>query len=80
MENLISFHKGDYAAGKTDLKELTGRTFIPNECVLILCREGRAVVSINSRKEIIRKRDLVVLFSDVMLPLCIFQACSARIF
>ena len=43
MENLISFHKGDYAAGKTDLKELTGRTFIPNECVLILCREGREI-------------------------------------
>ena len=78
MENLISFHKGDYAAGKTDLKELTGRTFIPNECVLILCREGRAVVSINSRKEIIRKRDLVVLFSDVMLsPMHISSLFSA---
>lgn len=55
MDNLGSFNKGDYAAGKTDLRELTGRTFIPNECVLILCSAGRSVVSINSRKEIIRE-------------------------
>lgn len=66
MDNLGSFNKGDYAAGKTDLRELTGRTFIPNECVLILCSAGRSVVSINSRKEIIREGDLVVLFSDVI--------------
>lgn len=66
MDNLGSFNKGDYAAGKTDLRELMGRTFIPNECVLILCSAGRSVVSINSRKEIIREGDLVVLFSDVI--------------
>lgn len=66
MDNLGSFNEGDYAAGKTDLRELMGRTFIPNECVLILCSAGRSVVSINSRKEIIREGDLVVLFSDVI--------------
>lgn len=66
MDNLGSFNNGDYAAGRTDLRELMGRTFIPNECVLILCSAGRSVVSINSRKEIIREGDLVVLFSDVI--------------
>lgn len=66
MDNLNSFYKGDYAAGETDLMELLGRTFIPDECVLMLCREGYAVVTINSRKEIIRKGDFVVLFSDII--------------
>lgn len=66
MDKFGSFNKGDYAAGKTDLRELTGRTFIPNECVLMLCREGCSVVSTNSHREIIRKGDLVVLFSDVI--------------
>ncbi len=67
MDNLNAFYKGDYATGKTDLRELRGKTFIPNECVLMLCMEGRSVVSINSRKEIIRKGDLVVLFSDMIV-------------
>lgn len=66
MDNLNSFSKGDYAAGETDLRELSGRTFIPNECVLMLCREGYAVVTINSRKEVIRRGDLVVLFSNMI--------------
>lgn len=66
MNNLGSFNKGDYAAGKTDLRELSGRIFIPNECVLMLCREGRSVVSINYRKEVIRRGDLVVLFSNMI--------------
>lgn len=71
MENLVSLHKNDYAVGKTDLRELKGRTYIPNECILLLCNEGRAIVSINSQKKIMRKGDLVILFSDVILvPLC----------
>ncbi len=67
MDNLGSFYKGDYATGKTDLRELMGRTFIPNDCVLMLCMAGRSVVSVNSRKEIIKKGDLVVLFSDMIV-------------
>ena len=66
MDKLGSFNKCDYDSGKTDLRELTDRTFIPNECVLMLCREGCSVVSINSHREIIRKGDLVVLFSDMI--------------
>lgn len=67
MENFISFQKNDYSAGKTDLRELIGRTYIPNECVLLLCTEGRAIITMNSRKQAIRKGDLVILFSDVLL-------------
>lgn len=67
MDSFGTIVKGDYAAGQTDLSELVGRTFVPNECVLLLCKRGCAVVSVNTRKEIVRKGDLVVLFSDAML-------------
>ncbi len=66
IQNLISLRGGDYVAGETDLQELSGRSYIPNECMLLLCKEGRAVVTINSRKQSLRKGDLVVLFSDVL--------------
>lgn len=66
IQNLASLWEGDCITGKTDLKELAGRSYIPNECLLLLCREGRAIVTMNSRKQAIRKGDLVVLFSDVL--------------
>lgn len=67
MDSFGTIIRGDYATGKTDLRELAGRTFVPNECVLLLCTRGCAVVSVNTRKEIVKKGDLVVLFSDVIL-------------
>ena len=78
MENFISLQKNDYSVGKTDLRELIGRTYIPNECVLLLCKEGRATVTINSRKQAIQKGDLVILLSDVLLsPVHLSPAFSA---
>lgn len=67
MDSFGTIIKGDYAAGQTGLRELIGRTFVPNECVLLMCNRGCAVVSVNTRKEIVRKGDLVVLFSDSIL-------------
>ena len=66
IQNLASLWEGDCIAGVTDLGELSGRSYIPNECMLLLCREGRAVVTLNSRRQPLRKGDLVVLFSDVL--------------
>lgn len=66
IQNLASLWEGDCMAGETNLGELSGRTYIPNECLLLLCREGRAVVTLNSRRQPLRKGDLAVLFSDVL--------------
>lgn len=66
VQNLTTLRNRDFAFGETNLCELAGRTYIPNQCVLLLCKRGRAVVMANSDKQVVREGDLVVLFSDVL--------------
>ena len=65
-QNKITLWTGDYITGETDLHELLGQSFVANGCTLLLCTEGRAVVTANGRKLAFRKGSLALLFSDVL--------------
>ena len=72
MQNRIALWTGDYIMGETDLHELEGQAFVANDCTLLLCTEGCAVVTANGRKQTFRKGNLAMLFSDVLFtPLCL---------
>lgn len=63
-----SFCTGEqkYAAGESSLKESLHRHFDLNECTVLLCTEGRAIVSVNFQKRVLRKGDVVFLFCDAI--------------
>lgn len=63
-----SFCTGEqkYAAGESSLKESLNRSFDLNECTVLLCTEGRAIVSVNFQKRTLRKGDVVFLFCDAI--------------
>lgn len=78
MQNRIALWTGDYIMGKTDLHELEGQAFVANDCTLLLCTEGCAVVTANGRKQTFRKGDLALLFSDVLfMPVCMSSSFKA---
>lgn len=64
IQHLLRSYAGDYVIGETRLSGLSGRTLAGNDCTLLLCSEGRAVVNANERKRTFRNGDLAVLFSD----------------
>lgn len=55
-----------YGAGETNLKESLGRPLDSNECTVLLCTAGSAVVFINFQKHVFKRGDVVFLFSDII--------------
>lgn len=60
---------GHFAVGQTDLKSYINRPLAAGGCTLLICTSGRAVVSINFRKQLLRQGDAVFLFSDMVFIL-----------
>ncbi len=65
---------------EASLRDLSGKLpFVANGCTMLLCVEGRAVVTTNTRKRTFRKGDLLVLFSDTLFaPLCVSPSFTAE--
>lgn len=80
IQSLALLHGEQYKHGRTDLRELTGKSlFVANGCTMLLCTEGRAVIIANGRKHTFRKGDLLVLFSDTLFePLRISSSFVAE--
>ncbi len=55
-----------YGAGESNLKESLGRPLDSNGCTVFLCTAGRAVVFINFQKCVLKRGDVVFLFSDIV--------------
>lgn len=67
IQSLALLHGEPYKHGRTDLHELLGKSpFVANGCTMLLCTEGRAIITANTRKHTFRKGDLLVLFSDTL--------------
>ena len=52
--------------GISDWKDLKGRNIRTEGCLLLFCEEGMAAVSVEFKPRAIRKRDIVLIFSDTM--------------
>lgn len=52
--------------GISDWKDLKGQSFRTDGCILLFCEEGMAVVSVEFKLRAIRKKDIVLIFSDTM--------------
>ena len=80
IQSLALLHGEQYKHGRTDLRELTGKSlFVASGCTMLLCTEGRAVIVANGRKHTFRKGDLLVLFSDTLFePLRISSSFEAE--
>lgn len=77
MQNLASIQKENCRTGITNLQDLS--PFIPDGCTLLLCMEGKAVISTNTRKRTFCKGDLLLLFSDILFtPLKVSATFSAE--
>ena len=70
------------AAGTTDLKESIGHPLDPNCCTILLCTAGVATVSTNFQKRILKKGDVVFIFTDIVFVTIevsdTFSACMFR--
>ncbi len=82
IQSFALSHGEQYKHGRTSLRDLSGKLpFVANGCTMLLCVEGRAVVTTNTRKRTFRKGDLLVLFSDTLFaPLCVSSFIHGRIY
>lgn len=80
IQSFALSHGEQYKHGRTSLRDLSGKLpFVANGCTMLLCVEGRAVVTTNTRKRTFRKGDLLVLFSDTLFaPLCVSPSFTAE--
>ncbi len=65
LDDLLCPKGTEYAAARTDLKQGLGKPLFMNACTLLLCTEGRSVVTINFKKQILKKGDIALMFSDI---------------
>lgn len=66
-QSLALLHGEGYKYGTTNLREwLSKSPFVASGCTMLLCVEGRAVITTNARKRTFRKGDLLLLFSDTL--------------
>lgn len=78
MKYLLCSQETKYVAGETDLKKGIGQSLYTNGCTVLLCTEGRAIVTINFRKQVLKKGDVAILFSDIFfIPSQVSQSFAA---
>ncbi len=65
LDDLLCPKGTKYAAAQTDLKQSLGKPLFMNECTVLLCTEGCAIVSMNFKKQILKKGDAAIVFSDI---------------
>ncbi len=58
--------KKGYMLGTSDWKDMRGRNIRTDGCILLVCEEGTAVVSVEFKPRVIRKGCIVLIFSDTM--------------
>lgn len=59
----------EMASGQSDLTGFEHRLLRPNGCTVLLCTSGYAVVSVNLRKQVLRKGSFVFLFGGTSFSL-----------
>lgn len=54
----------DYTIGTTDLTEYIGSVIRPADGMILYCERGRAVVTVNFERRVLRRGDIAIIFSD----------------
>lgn len=68
-----------FAAGETDLKEGLQKPLNLNGCTILLCTEGKAIVSVNLQKQVLKKGDVAfLLYYMKFVPLQTSETFSVR--
>ncbi len=62
---MVTGKKG-YEYGVSDWRDAQGRSIRTNGCILLVCEEGMAVVSVEFKRRPVRKGDMVLIFPDTM--------------
>lgn len=59
----------NFCMGTTNMKSYTNRPLSTRGCTILICNSGKATISINFRKLLFKKGDIIFLFSDMMFIL-----------